>query len=334
MSVVVSIVAPAYNEKDNIEEFIKSVINQSFRFWELIIVDDCSTDTTTEIVKNYTKLDNRIKLYIRNELPKGAQKCRNIGIQKSTGKYIMVVDSDDVLAKDCLKQRVDFLDNNLLLDFAVFKGKSFKINYDDEKTIRMWGVNTNEDPLDRLLSANYMFGVWNVLFKREVLEENFFDEKLQIYQDFDLLVRILLKDYKYNFCEDSIIDYYYRQNVVGAITSNFISDNKYMSTIYLFDKVQALLQQSPKDIFYKKSFLKFFIVQLKRVYMQGTDAQKSDFGEFLIKYYPRERLKIYIIKNVLKHSQNNRFINFVFLVFYDRKSLFKIFISRFGNKYS
>jgi len=92
---LVSIIMPAYNCETYIEEAIKSVLNQSIDEWELIVIDDCSTDTTYNIARHIANKDDRIQVY-QNEENMGVAKTRNRGIALCQGEYIAFLDSDDV----------------------------------------------------------------------------------------------------------------------------------------------------------------------------------------------------------------------------------------------
>lgn len=108
---LVSIIMPAYNCGDFIGETLDSVINQSYKNWEVIIVDDCSTDNTAEVVKEYIKKDNRIK-YHKLEKNSGAAVARNKAIDLATGKYLAFLDSDDVWFPEKLAKQIGFMEEN------------------------------------------------------------------------------------------------------------------------------------------------------------------------------------------------------------------------------
>ena len=102
---LVSIIIPSFNSETYISETIDSILNQTYPYWEAIVVDDGSSDETCSIVKRYSQNDKRIQLFLRVSTAKGASVCRNIGIEKAIGKYIIFLDSDDLLAPFCLKER-------------------------------------------------------------------------------------------------------------------------------------------------------------------------------------------------------------------------------------
>ena len=92
-SSTVSIILPNYNSSEYITETIDSIINQTFKNWQLIIVDDHSDAKTKSILKNYNK-NKKIKIYFLNK-NKGAAYCRNLGVRKSKSDYLAFIDSDD-----------------------------------------------------------------------------------------------------------------------------------------------------------------------------------------------------------------------------------------------
>ena len=110
MSGMVSIIMPSYNTANFIEETIASVLSQTYTNWELIIVDDCSTDNTDEVVQKYLS-DERIK-YFKNEKNSGAAVSRNRALREANGKWIAFLDSDDLWSKDKLEKQIRFMVDN------------------------------------------------------------------------------------------------------------------------------------------------------------------------------------------------------------------------------
>lgn len=124
---MVSIITPAFNAENYIGETIESVKAQSYQDWELIIVDDCSTDNTLAIVKGYTDNDSRIKL-IKAPQNGGVAKARNLGIEQAQGDYIAFVDSDDLWKPDKLEKQVAFMkEKGCVLSYTDFQ----KFNTED-----------------------------------------------------------------------------------------------------------------------------------------------------------------------------------------------------------
>lgn len=109
MNELVSIIMPSYNTGKFIQETINSVKNQTYNNWELIIVDDGSTDNTDEVVRAIK--DDRIK-YIKNKVNKGAAISRNIALREAKGRWIAFLDSDDLWKEDKLEKQIKFMEDN------------------------------------------------------------------------------------------------------------------------------------------------------------------------------------------------------------------------------
>ncbi len=110
MDELVSIIMPSYNTGVYIAETIESVLSQTYQNWELLIVDDCSTDETDEIVKGFLS-DERIQ-YLKNEENSGAAFSRNIALRAAKGKWIAFLDSDDLWMPEKLEKQIKFMKNN------------------------------------------------------------------------------------------------------------------------------------------------------------------------------------------------------------------------------
>lgn len=110
MAGLVSIIMPSYNTAEYIAESIQSVLAQSYTNWELIVVDDCSTDNTDEVIKPYLT-DGRIKYY-KNEKNSGAAVSRNRALREAKGKWIAFLDSDDLWMSDKLEKQIKYMEIN------------------------------------------------------------------------------------------------------------------------------------------------------------------------------------------------------------------------------
>lgn len=108
MKSLVSIITPNYNCEQFIEATIKSVINQTYAHWELLIVDDCSTDGSREIIEKYCAIDARVQLFISDN-NQGPAKCRNKGIQHAKGSYLTFIDSDDLWLAHFLQTSLSYI---------------------------------------------------------------------------------------------------------------------------------------------------------------------------------------------------------------------------------
>lgn len=108
VSDLVSIVVPVYNAERFLDDTIATVLNQTYTNWELIMVDDCSTDDSVNIISKYTKTDKKIRLY-KNKVNSHAALTRNKGIDEAKGRYIAFLDADDLWVPTKLEKQVSFM---------------------------------------------------------------------------------------------------------------------------------------------------------------------------------------------------------------------------------
>ena len=144
---IVSVIMPCYNSASVIAQSIESVIVQTYRHWELIIVDDCSSDNSADIVKSYMKKESRIK-YFKTENRSGSPSLpRNIGIEKSVGSYIAFLDSDDIWLPSKLEEQIHYMNANRL-EFV----------YSDYEKITNEGYRSN-----RIIRVKSATSYWDIL---------------------------------------------------------------------------------------------------------------------------------------------------------------------------
>lgn len=182
---LVSIITPSYNSEKFISMTIDSVLRQTYRNWEMIIVDDASTDNTCTIIYDYCKKDNRIKL-IRLKKNSGAAVARNRAIEKSKGKYIAFLDSDDIWLPEKLKIQVEFmLKNKHLFTYSAYK----KI---DEYGIKIGIVGVPEKISYNGLLKTCVIGCLTAVYDAEMLGKIPMP-LIEKRQDFGLWLKILKK---------------------------------------------------------------------------------------------------------------------------------------------
>jgi glycosyltransferase involved in cell wall biosynthesis len=192
----VSVITPTKNRLKLLREAMDSVTGQSFDAWEHIVVDDGSDDGTTEEVIKRAAADSRIRYVRRTGELSGANVCRNVGVRDSVAEFIVFLDSDDLLAPQCLARRVEFMRRNLDLDFATFQTAVF------EKTLgdlgRQWDPELLGDDLLRFLFFECPWIVTGPVWRRSSLVRlGLFDESLLSWQDIDLHVRAITAGYRY-----------------------------------------------------------------------------------------------------------------------------------------
>lgn len=183
---LVSIILPTFNRKDTIQRSVNSVLNQSFSDFELIIVDDASTDSTREMLKCIH--DNRIE-FITHSNQRGAGAARNTGIAKARGEYIAFQDSDDEWMQNKLKDQLMIINSNKNIG-AVFSPYLLINNTDiEQKPSKI--ISGMQGNIFRNILGGSFVGTPTLLVRRSVFEKSgVFNEKLKTLEDWELVIRM------------------------------------------------------------------------------------------------------------------------------------------------
>ena len=190
----VSVIMPAYNAEAYIKEAIDSILGQSFSDLELIVINDCSVDSTETVILGYS--DCRI-LYLKNEKNMGVAATLNRGLEVASGEYIARMDSDDIALPERLTQQVQFLDEHP--DYAIC-GSSLIV----------FGKNQHDRPFpypvtDKEIRANMIFNSPfahpSIMMRAEMLKQcgRYYDQNYEKAEDFELWYRLLRYGKGYNF---------------------------------------------------------------------------------------------------------------------------------------
>ena len=188
LSPLVSVITANYNKGSFIAETITSIINQTYTNWELMLVDDCSTDQSVEVISPFLE-DKRIRL-VRNSVNKGGNFCRNLALGLATGQYVVFLDADDLLAAMCLEKRIAAATRHSQANLLIFSMGVFRSRPGDLATD--W-VPSSRDPLKDLLQHDLPWSILQPIWKREyLLQLGGFDESFLRLQDVELNTRALL----------------------------------------------------------------------------------------------------------------------------------------------
>ena len=264
-----AIVIPCWNCEIEIKEMLDSIILQTFQEWQVFCVDDQSTDNTLKVLEDYSQKDNRINYIVRSRLPKGAQTCRNIGLEYSIqSKYVIFFDADDRIAPYCLEQRVKYMEAHPDLDFGIFPAKTFLDAPWDKGNGCCYGFPFFEDSLGAMLNWTLPMVVWTNIYRSSSLKKYKieWDTKIMSMQDSDFNIQTLIKGMRYDYAVkmDAKIDYFYRKNHNSAATSrNILSKEHFNSHIYLLDKITKELSKKQKKDY--KSDLKRYFFSFARI---------------------------------------------------------------------
>ncbi len=298
----VSIILPTYNRTQVIKRAINSVLNQSYSNFELIIIDDGSTDNTAEVIKSFN--DERIQ-FIRNDNNRGQAIARNIGLKRAKGSYIAFLDSDDVWHKDYLEKQIETL-SNMPDEYGLVYCKCRRLN-NSKITFLPPTLIKEEDIKEQLIKENFTT-LQAILLKRGCLEKcGYLDERMTALEDWDFFIRLSdICRFKYN--DEVLVDMYASRDGVN----NNIAD-RIAAREHILDKNSDTFKDYPETLashFYtlavEYAFLKDgenAVKNIEKAVKLNPGYSKYRFSEYLLKlnfnlfvFYTKAQIKL---KNLL-----------------------------------
>ena len=278
---IISIIMPAYNAESFIAGSIESVINQTYRNWELLIINDGSTDRTQTIAENYSEKDNRIKVI--NQPNKRLGGARNTGIKNSSGEWIAFLDSDDLWASNKLQRQLEeaFRHSGASVIYSngyIFNGDNLKdlVTYPTKS-----GSFSANDMYQMEYQANYI-PVLAVLVKKELVDRiGYQEERIFFYgcEDWDFWLRAAKLNAVFLGLEDYL--FFYRRH--GAnMSSNSIQMRIAQAAVWIKNYSEETLNQEIK----RKAFNEFVPLVIKESFEQGKDEAALYLLKEMSNVYP------------------------------------------------
>lgn len=243
---MISIIMPVYNKYKYLTKSLNSIINQTYKDFELIIVDDGSSDGSENLCDEFAKKDNRIKvLHIENA---GVSNARNVGLDNAKGKYLQFIDSDDYVDDDMLEKLYDKATKH---DVDIVISGVTKVNHNYEvinKTIpQLEGVKNRNDMLENFASEQCSTGIYgcvsNKFIRRDIVEKIKlrFDTKIKLAEDLDFYLKLYEHISSIYFYDTSF--YYYIQNAANSSTSEDFKHD-YLTQINISLRQKELLSKN------------------------------------------------------------------------------------------
>lgn len=298
----ISIIIPVYNGEKFIAESIDSVLHQTYSNWELIIINDGSTDNSVRVIKSYN-YDNRIILLEHPEgINKGVSKSRELGVKAATGKFLAFLDADDIFYPNKLGEQVEIL---LKYDEVILTHSKVEIIHELESNfINDFSID-NQDKLYDLKDSVYWLTsnkICNstVLIRSSVLKNLQFG-LLQLFQFEDwLLWSLLAEKGKFYYRNNSLIKYRLHGNSATAS----ILENK---LIYPYSKIEFLISfyltsQSNIDRTVIINKLNSTLVELAGIYSNGNLQKINSFKASLESLEDQQHIKIRVENSKLKQE--------------------------------
>jgi glycosyltransferase involved in cell wall biosynthesis len=233
-----TVIIPTYNRAELLREAIQSVLDQTFEDFELIIIDDHSTDNTSEVVSSFN--DNRIK-YIMNDRTKGPAGARNTGIFKARGDWITFLDSDDIWLPEKLEVQFKKIQERDETVKFIYAGYAI-YDFEKKKEVASYLPEKEGWILKDLLYNNYITALCSVIVQKDILlKVGGFDERFPALEDWELYVRIAGLT-KFGIVKKKIV--YVRKTHKDRVSLNF--QNKLTSVLLFRQKYDKLIRKSPR----------------------------------------------------------------------------------------
>lgn len=255
--VMFSIIIPMYNSEKFIDRAIQSLLNQTYKNFEIILVNDCSTDQTLLVCEKYIKSNIKL-LDLDNNL--GVSNARNIGLQNAKGEYVLFLDSDDWLDRNTLYLLNENIKNSDMLVYGVVYNRNDKQVAQPLPTIGKFSVTDLFSMDSTLFDVSILYWVTNKVFNLSIIRKNnlLFDQTLKMGEDLDFCMKYLEK-IKFITVLDKYLYYYDRTNNKSLTNSNIKSLPE--RTKINNDNIKSFLERNNIDVdafnSYKKEQFKY-----------------------------------------------------------------------------
>lgn len=279
---LVSVIIPVHNTEKYLPQCLETVFAQTLTDFEVICVDDGSTDSSLKILQKYQKKDSRLKIYRADNV--GVSVARNIALSKATGKYIAFIDSDDFAHSQLLSKttaQAEKTDADIVIfDYFLYQDPHGDLGtYRDQKIYQ--NLSTKVFSLHTAPEMIQFMGVWDRIFKRSFIEKNHLRFLADhIYEDAIFSVESMLKATRISLIADHL--YFYRRGVSGSITFDE-GKNEFKKNEFIFaqEYIQNILRKENANSEIKYFYLKYFIEYA--LMHQRFAKSKHDFQQYFSK---------------------------------------------------
>lgn len=305
----ISIIIPIYNVSEYLNNCLNSVVNQTYKNLEIILVNDGSTDDSAEIARIFSDKDVRIQLV--HQQNQGLSGARNTGLKYVTGDYVFYLDSDDYLKNDCFEKLIsaqdrynaDIVQTNFYYDYPSYLLYGNWLKKESQLLDR-------EQTLERLIEQNEIKNfAWGKLIRSEIAKRNLFPEG-KYFEDTLWMYRIVSESKRYVLLAEPLMYYFQRTD---SISGNFSIRN--LDQLELYSKRLNLIEKEYPELYHKalKQF-KLLIIQHQQLTSNLSKNERDVYFEKIFDYkdwYNLEELIKEEYKNQ-KWSMVNRIINRLF----------------------
>lgn len=241
----ISVIMPIYNCEKYLKRSIESVLNQTYKKLELILINDGSTDNSLKVCREYEIKDDRVKVIDKEN--GGVSSSRNAGLEIATGEYVTFVDADDwiepcmyeIMLKQFLKNKVEFVICNRLKEYIDGKKEKFYID-----SVGCYNVEHFLEEIYR--KTDIAFNVWNSVFKKDVINNVKFDENIALAEDNLFILEVLMNCNNGEIIDDCL--YHYVQHENSANNQRIITEIS-MSSLIADKRQLEILKEKDKELY-------------------------------------------------------------------------------------
>ena len=302
---LISIIIPTYNRAHLIGETLESVISQTYKNWECLIIDDGSEDYTDELMEFYSQIDSRIRYYKRPmDRRKGANACRNYGFELCEGEFVNWFDSDDLMHPE--KLEIQFKDlKNSSLNFSVCQAMVFAENPSNMLGLRHKNI-ISDFPFGDYLMLNVVWMTPSALWRRKFLKSmNYlFDENLLAAQEWEFHCRVLFINKNYSVVEEPLV---LIRKHYESLTYNELHEVRIWN--YFKARVKIYRNSTIQLDFRSSEYLKNYLLSNFKDFIRNQLFHYS-FISLFIYIFPDKKLsfksKLYAIASLISYTITRR----------------------------
>ncbi|MBS6600274.1 MAG: glycosyltransferase family 2 protein [Clostridium sp.] len=278
---MVSIIIPVYNVEEYIEECLKSILAQTYKDIELLIVDDGSTDNSLGLIREYENKFKKIRIFTQQN--KGVSEARNLALNYVSGEFVLYIDPDDFLEPNMIEKMVNkaekYNSDITICGYYLYYSKDNANN-----KIFTYGINENKtlsslEVIDMMLNYKLQGQLWNKLFKKDLLiNNNFKFEPGRYIQDIFPVFKMVLKSSNITFIDEPL--YYYRQRMSSTVNKK----SKKLAEDYFHAMYSIMNYVKEENIkVNKNSYIAFRTIVLSNFIAMYTNYKKNDVYKYFYK---------------------------------------------------
>lgn len=288
---LVSVIMSVYNGEKYLVQAIYSILNQTYQNFEFIIIEDCSTDNSLDILEEYAKKDSRIKI-IKKEKNigiKGFIENLNLGISIAKGKYIARMDQDDVSLPERFQKQVDFLENNP--EITLVGAQLNLINEQNKITGEAIAALQHRDIVKRITSQIQLFHPVIMFRKDQNIQ---YREKFIYCEDYDLYLNLITQGKKLANMNEKLLHYRILESSISRKGDNFVKKLMVEKALYFY----KLRKENGQDLY--ETFNNEEVLEINNLEFKNKIEELFFALETAIKLNKKEKI-VLLIKKIKKH---------------------------------